>query len=99
MVIATRRCVSAGSQLANVQDDPIQRYLLDAVAGEKLDRAPRDYLVAYFDRFAESFDKQLVDVLGYDVPEKLARLVAATRQRPAASRRSRLRDGPCRAII
>ena len=65
-------------QLANVQDDPIQRYLLDAVAGEKLDRAPRDYLVAYFDRFAESFDKQLVDVLGYDVPEKLARLVAAT---------------------
>jgi predicted TPR repeat methyltransferase len=69
------------AQLANVQDDPIQRYLLDAVAGEKLDRAPRDYLVAYFDRFAESFDKQLVDVLGYDVPEKLARLVAATGKR------------------
>ena len=57
--------------------DPIQRYLFDAVVGEKLDRAPRDYLVAYFDRFAETFDKQLVDVLGYDVPEKLARLVAA----------------------
>jgi predicted TPR repeat methyltransferase len=66
------------AQLANAQDDPIQRYLLDAVAGEKLDRAPRDYLVAYFDRFAESFDKQLVDVLGYHVPEKLARLVATT---------------------
>lgn len=57
--------------------DPIQRYLFDAVVGEKLDRAPRDYLVAYFDRFAETFDKQLVDVLGYDVPEKLARLIAA----------------------
>jgi predicted TPR repeat methyltransferase len=57
--------------------DPIQRYLFDAVVGEKLDRAPRDYLVAYFDRFAETFDKQLVEVLGYDVPEKLARLVAA----------------------
>lgn len=65
-------------QLASAKDDPIQRYLLDAVAGEKLDRAPRDYVVAYFDRFAESFDKQLVDVLGYDVPEKLARLVAAS---------------------
>jgi len=47
------------------------------VIGEKLDRAPRDYLIAYFDRFAETFDKQLVDVLGYDVPEKLARLVMA----------------------
>jgi len=57
--------------------DPIQRYLFDAVVGEKLDRAPRDYLVAYFDRFAETFDKQLVDVLGYDVPEKLVRLIAA----------------------
>jgi predicted TPR repeat methyltransferase len=66
------------ARLASLGDDPIQRYLLDAVAGEKLDRAPRDYLVAYFDRFAESFDNQLVEVLGYQVPEKLARLVAAT---------------------
>lgn len=64
------------SRLASLRDDPIQRYLLDAVAGEGLDRAPRDYLVAYFDRFAETFDKQLVEVLGYDAPEKLAQLVA-----------------------
>jgi predicted TPR repeat methyltransferase len=65
------------ARLPHSDADPIQRYLFDAVAGEKLDRAPRDYLVAYFDRFAETFDKQLVEVLGYDVPEKLARLVAA----------------------
>jgi predicted TPR repeat methyltransferase len=65
------------ARLPHGDDDPIQRYLFDAVVGEKLDRAPRDYLIAYFDRFAETFDKQLVDVLGYDVPEKLARLVAA----------------------
>ena len=63
---------------AHGPDDPIQRYLIDALAGEKHDRAPRDYLVAYFDRFAEHFDKQLVDVLGYNVPKKLARLVAST---------------------
>ncbi len=69
------------SQAQNLQDDPIQRYLLDALAGEKHDRAPRDYLVAYFDRFAEHFDRQLVDVLGYQVPEKLAQLVAATGKR------------------
>lgn len=66
------------ARLPHAKDDPIQRYLFDAVVGEKLDRAPRDYLVAYFDRFAETFDKQLVDVLGYDVPEKLARLVDAS---------------------
>ena len=65
------------ARLPHGDADPIQRYLFDAVVGEKLDRAPRDYLIAYFDRFAETFDRQLVDVLGYDVPEKLARLVAA----------------------
>ncbi len=65
------------ARLPHGDADPIQRYLFDAVVGEKLDRAPRDYLVAYFDRFAETFDKQLVDVLGYDGPEKLARLIAA----------------------
>jgi len=65
------------ARLPHSDADPIQRYLFDAVAGEKFDRAPRDYVVAFFDRFAETFDKQLVEVLGYDVPEKLARLVAA----------------------
>ena len=85
------------SRLASLRDDPIQRYLLDAVAGEELDRAPRDYLVAYFDRFAETFDKQLVEVLGYDVPEKLARLVARERQGAAAGGRSGLRHRPRRA--
>ena len=61
----------------NMRNDPIQRYLLDAVVGKKLDRAPSDYLIAHFDRFADTFDKQLVEVLGYDVPAKLASLVEA----------------------
>jgi predicted TPR repeat methyltransferase len=51
---------------------------MDAISGEKRERAPRDYLVMYFDRFADVFDKQLVDVLGYRVPEKLMGLIAAT---------------------
>ena len=63
---------------AKLPDDAEHRYLLDALAGEKLERAPRDYLIAHFDSFAENFDRQLVDVLGYHVPETLARLVAAT---------------------
>ena len=68
------------ARLPSVKDDPIDRYLFDAMTGEKFDRAPRDYLVAYFDRFADTFDRQLVDVLGYDVPEKLVRLVEAQKR-------------------
>jgi len=65
-------------RLSNDGDDPVQRYLLDAIAGVKLARAPHDYLVSYFDHFAEGFDKQLVEVLGYRVPEQLMEMIAAT---------------------
>lgn len=70
----------ARERLSEHDDDPIQRYLIDAVAGEKLARAPRDYIVACFDRFAEGFDKQLVDVLQYRVPEQLMGLIDAAGQ-------------------
>ena len=70
--------------------DPVQRYLLDAIAGVKLERAPRDYLVSYFDRFADGFDEQLVEVLGYRVPEQLMGMIAAT-----ASRLTRAVDLGC----
>ena len=66
----------ARARLAGEADDPVQRYLVDAVAGEKLERAPPDYLVAYFDSFADSFDKQLVEVLGYRVPQELMTMIA-----------------------
>jgi predicted TPR repeat methyltransferase len=65
-------------RLSSEGADPVQRYLLDAIAGVKLERAPRDYLVSYFDHFAEGFDKQLVEVLGYRVPEQLIDMIAAT---------------------
>jgi predicted TPR repeat methyltransferase len=60
-------------------DDPVQRYLLDAVAGRPHDRAPPAYVAAHFDEFAAGFDSKLVDVLGYRVPEDLAGLVASCR--------------------
>ncbi len=56
-------------------DDPVQRYLLDAVQGRPLDRAPDDYLETFFDGFAAVFDHQLVTVLRYDVPAAMARLL------------------------
>lgn len=62
-------------------DDPVQRYLLDAVRGAPLDRAPDDYLETFFDGFAAVFDHQLVTVLRYDVPAAMARSLAGHRAR------------------
>jgi predicted TPR repeat methyltransferase len=66
-------------RLARQPDDPVQRYLLDAVAGTSHERAPPAYVEAHFDEFADGFDSKLVDVLGYRVPEKLTDLVASCR--------------------
>ena len=52
--------------------NPSVTYLLKAVAGDSaLDRSTPEYVVEYFDAFAEGFDAQLVDALGYDIPEKM----------------------------
>jgi predicted TPR repeat methyltransferase len=64
-------------RLSQNPDDPVQRYLLDAVTGRDLRRAPEDYVEAYFDKFARSFDRQLVDVLHYDAPARLAAMLRA----------------------
>lgn len=66
-------------RLATEPDDPVQRYLLDAVAGGPHDRAPAAYVEKHFDEFAEGFDSKLVDVLGYRVPQELADLVSPCR--------------------
>lgn len=64
-------------RLEGQPDDPVQRYLLDAVGGQTHDRAPAAYVEAHFDEFAEGFDGKLVDVLGYKVPQQLADMVAS----------------------
>jgi predicted TPR repeat methyltransferase len=66
-------------RLETQPDDPVQRYLLDAVGGQTHDRAPAAYVEAHFDEFAEGFDSKLVDVLGYKVPQQLADMVASCR--------------------
>ncbi len=72
-------------RLALNPDDPSQRYLLEAVTGEPLSRAPNDYLESHFDAFADEFDRQLVEVLRYKAPEAMAALVARHRTRFARS--------------
>ncbi len=66
-------------RLAEKPDDPIQRYLLDAVAGLPLKSAPIDYIESYFDRFAPQFDQKLVGILQYHTPEQLKDLIAKHR--------------------
>lgn len=56
-------------------DSPAAHYLLASLVGAELLRSPDEYIVASFDAFADGFDAQLVDVLGYDVPEKLCGLI------------------------
>jgi len=64
-------------------DDAIQTYLLAALKHEPLTQAPEDYIVSYFDKFADTFDNQLVEILDYHGPEKLHALLAAHRAQPA----------------
>ncbi len=58
--------------------DPLHRHHLAALSGETAARAPTDYVAAYFDRFADTFDEQMFEVLRYCGPRKLSRLVAET---------------------
>ena len=68
------------ARLSWAPDDPVQKYLLAALTQAPLTRAPQDYIVSYFNLFADSFDTQLADVLGYRVPEDLAGLVTRDRR-------------------
>jgi predicted TPR repeat methyltransferase len=55
---------------------PVFDYLMKAIAGEaSLDRSPPEYIVEFYNSFADGFDAKLAGVLGYDVPEKLCSLV------------------------
>lgn len=68
-------------RLARNPDDQIQAYLLQAVSGAAVDRAPAAYVEAHFDSFADNFDRQLVDLLNYRAPERMADLVSGHRDR------------------
>jgi predicted TPR repeat methyltransferase len=63
-------------RLARNPADAMQTYLLAALRSETLARAPDNYLVAYFDEFADTFESKLVNALDYHVPEKLYTMLA-----------------------
>jgi len=80
-------------QLELKPHNPSVEYILKALAGDPdLDRSTSEYVVEHFDGFAEGFDAQLVDVLGYDVPEKIC---SAVRERTAAGKLYDTLDAGC----
>lgn len=56
--------------------DAIRAHELRVLVEPGIDKAPAAYVEALFDNFAERFDHQLVDMLGYEAPALLADLVA-----------------------
>ncbi|WP_342362942.1 tetratricopeptide repeat protein [Terrarubrum flagellatum] len=56
-------------------DDPVARHMLAAHSGDSPDRATDAYVVATFDKFAESFDARL-SMLGYRAPQIVAEALA-----------------------
>jgi len=61
--------------------DIVRAHELRVLVEPDIDRAPPAYVEALFDDFAERFDRQLVDMLGYEAPARLTDLVKRHGQR------------------
>jgi predicted TPR repeat methyltransferase len=61
--------------------DAVRAHELRVLTDPDIDKAPPAYVEALFDDFAERFDRQLVDMLGYHAPSLLADLVGSRHQR------------------
>jgi predicted TPR repeat methyltransferase len=57
--------------LAVRPDDESAQYMLDSLLGAPLAQTPDAYVCSFFDSYAEGFEKNLVDGLGYDSPGQL----------------------------
>lgn len=79
ILVAFKRLAAArklGDWLArNTPDNPVQAHERRVLTEQDIDRAPSDYVAALFDDFADRFERQLVDNLGYDAPAQLAEMV------------------------
>ena len=64
--------------LERMPDDPVIGFHLATLTGCAFDRAPAPYLIASFNKYAQHFDRHLVEVLDYQVPEKIHLLLAET---------------------
>lgn len=68
-------------RLASDEGDVIARYRQAVLDGAAFERAPADYVEQHFDAFADRFDHQLVDMLGYDAPAQLGQMIGRHQDR------------------
>ncbi|MEA3470605.1 MAG: tetratricopeptide repeat protein [Thermodesulfobacteriota bacterium] len=63
------QCFRRAVELDN--DNVSARHMLAALTGEKTEAAPRQYVRELYDRYADNFDRHLVEILSYDIPSVL----------------------------
>ena len=56
------------------------KHMLSALSGESVEAAPLEYVEGLFDRFAPTFDEELVNKLSYSTPDLLKELIATGTQ-------------------
>ncbi|MDS4014043.1 MAG: tetratricopeptide repeat protein [Candidatus Accumulibacter sp.] len=80
--------------LVQEPNNPTARHLYAACSGQDVpQRAPDDYIVETFDKFAESFEEQLTSRLSYKAPELI--VAALARHLPPPDKRFRILDAGC----
>jgi predicted TPR repeat methyltransferase len=68
--------LAALAWVAQAPNDPEAAYLSQALASERLDRAPPEYLRQHFDDAASHYDQALLTRLQYQVPDRVEQLLA-----------------------
>jgi predicted TPR repeat methyltransferase len=90
-------------------DSAEARHMLAALTGEARDRADPGYVQRFFDSYAQTFEKVLLDELAYDTPKALAELAREYAETPRFERAldlgcgtglsGRALAGLCQAIV
>lgn len=62
-------------QIRIMPENIVAQHHVSSLAGNNTERAPAEYIEKVFDAYADKFDTHLVQVLKYDIPEKIVALV------------------------
>jgi predicted TPR repeat methyltransferase len=62
-------------QVRITPENIVAQHHVSSLLGNNTERAPAEYVEKVFDAYADTFDSHLVQMLKYDIPEKIAALV------------------------
>lgn len=72
---ARQEAVACFEEVVRLDPKNAVKHLIAALSGCDSERAPSDYVEKLFDQYAQEFDSHLLQVLGYNDPQKLADLL------------------------